>query len=80
MNECCVLTWDLESGIPAEGGPHAVAGEAGVHPAVPLLLAVHRPQEEEAAVGQEDAVGGGVSGGGPHLNTVQYITVQCSTV
>ena len=57
----CLLTWHLQGGVPAEGGPPDVAGQALVHSAVHLLLAVHRPEEEEAAVREDDPVTAGVS-------------------
>ena len=58
-----VLTWHLQGGIPAEGGPPDVAGQALVHTTVHLLLAVHRPEEEEAAVREDNPVTAGVSRG-----------------
>ena len=53
-----VLTCDLQRGVPAEGGPLHIAGQTAVDPTVHLLLAVDGPQEEEAAVRQDDPVGG----------------------
>ena len=65
-----VLTCDLQRGVPAEGGPLHVAGQALVLPAVHLLLAVDSPQEEETPVRQEDPVRGGVRRGCGHEGAV----------
>ena len=51
-----ILTADLKTSIAGEGSAVVVAGEAPVHPRVLLLLAVHRSQEEQAAIREEDPV------------------------
>ena len=55
-----LLTCNLQCGIPADGRAHDVAGHALVHAAVHLLLAEHRPEEEQAPVRQQDPVRRGI--------------------
>jgi hypothetical protein len=54
----------------APGDALVVCSDAPVDAGVLLLLALHRAQEEEAAVGEEDAVRRGVRGGRAHGLTV----------
>ena len=52
-----LLTWDLKSGISAEGGPHDVAGKTLVNSAVHFFFAVDSAKEEETAIRKNDSVG-----------------------
>jgi hypothetical protein len=51
---CDQLTCDVEHGVPASGATGHTGRHTPVHTRVLLLLAVHRPQEEQASVRQHD--------------------------
>lgn len=63
---CVVLTGNFERGVSGARRSRLVAGHAPVDAAVLLPLAVHHPQEEERAAGQQHAVRLGVERRRPH--------------
>lgn len=66
QNTLTVLTSNLERSISRSRRAGLVAGHTPVDAAVLFPLAVHHPQEEERATGQEDAVRLGVERRRPH--------------